>query len=176
MSYLRSPTSRRRGAPPPADSITALLYPTHGIRDEQKRRGFTPRDHSKDNRRHIKEIQQHMHESKQQQEEAAAAAAASPRTSYKGVKSRVAAQLERPVSAPPRPTRAAPPKNFMLGKPAGSAAWKDPPLLAPTSQPQLTPRQKMKPSVPANVPLARPASGVDFVKRNVESAKLARAR
>ena len=176
MSALRSPTARRRGAAPPADSITALLYPTHGIRDEQARRGLKPRDHSRDNRRHIKDLQQHLHERKQQQEEAAAAAAASPRTSYKGVGSRVAAQLARPASAPVRPTRTAPPKNFMLGKPTGNAAWRDPPLLTPVSQPQLTPRQKMKPAVPANAPLARPASGVDFVQKNVEQAKLARAR
>ena len=40
-----------------SDAIAALLNPARGIRDEQKRKGVTPRDHTKDNMKYIKQLQ-----------------------------------------------------------------------------------------------------------------------
>ena len=37
-------------------AMSALLSPTLGIRDAQRKAGLTPRDHSKDNRQIIKEL------------------------------------------------------------------------------------------------------------------------
>ena len=40
-----------------SDAIAALLNPARGIRDEQKRKGVSPRDHTKDNMKYIKQLQ-----------------------------------------------------------------------------------------------------------------------
>ncbi|EOD15999.1 hypothetical protein EMIHUDRAFT_210977 [Emiliania huxleyi CCMP1516] len=99
-----------------------LIYPTHGCRDVLRRHGIKPHDHARDNRRHIKELQQQVSERKAAAEaEAAKAASKAARRraegAYSAVPSRVAAQLAaRPSSAPPSRHRPSP-RNFYVGAP-----------------------------------------------------------
>lgn len=159
-----------------SDRMAALLSPVAGIRDAQARAGITPRDHAKDNRMRLKEMQLRNRERKDAA--AAAAVAASPRPPAKlaGVGSRVAAQLARPASASALPPRTPPePRNFACPKPSGPAgriftAWAPPPLLFEGTTEALPRREKRNPPVPTRAQ-ARPLtaqSTVDFVRRNAE--------
>jgi len=172
-----------------------LIYPTHGCRDVLRRHGIKPHDHARDNRRHIKELQQQVSERKAAEEaEAAKAASKAARRraegAYSAVPSRVAAQLAaRPSSAPPSRHRPSP-RNFYVGAPlqpakqvtrAGrTAAWIEPPLLVPPPPP---PAKSLPPppllEAAAEVEAApHPASPppTDYIARNIEAAKHASRR
>ena len=120
-----------------SDAVAALLNPTTGIREEQKRKGLKPHDHTRDNKQYIKQLQQ----LNRTREEVAATEASTPRkvsSKYKDVSARVMTprQLDRPSTAPAaRPSSARPPlepRNFMAGRPAWqanqpfAAGWKQP--------------------------------------------------
>lgn len=158
-----------------SDRMAALLHPTLGIRDAQRRQGITPRDHAKDNKLLLKTMQKVNRERK---DAAAAAAAASPRPSpkFSGVGSRVNAQLAKPLPPPP-PRAAAEPRNFACPKPSGPpgrvfTAWAPPPLLYEGAVPDLPRRAKRNPPVPTQAPAPPKPSAVDFVKRNAELSSL----
>ena len=167
----------------PPSTIADLLYPTHGIRDEQARRGVQPRDHTRDNKRRLKEMQAKRREQREAAAAKAAAAAASPRRGpYVNVGSAVAKELARPSTAPAaRPATPKEPKNFMMGRPVhgGAVVWDEPPLLSPVQAPAPSPR-KVKPDVPTREQLTTPQTEVrevtDFVKRNFLEASAARQR
>ena len=162
--------------------MAALLHPTCGIRDEQRRKGLTPRDHARDNKLRIKEIQR-LNVERREASELAASCKPSPR--YTAIGSRVAEQLSRPSSAPAMPPRPKTPRAFGAGKPAPdptgiATAWSRPALLiAPqgpisTTAAALLQRAKLKPAVPRTMDLVqpRPASSpretkMDFVQRNI---------
>lgn len=179
----------RTGLSNRSDAVSALLNPTHGVRDEIVRKGGKPHDHAKDNRIYIKQLQKLNRE--RTEAAAAAAAATTPRpgsAKYKGVGSRVAKELaERPTSAPP-PTARRPlePRNFMGGKPtwqpnqASAAGWKQAePMskLDTAGEEQLKSQLKLrKPAVPKPDTSPRAASTVDFVQRNASQAKVAQRR
>ncbi|KAL1507430.1 hypothetical protein AB1Y20_008269 [Prymnesium parvum] len=166
-------------------NMAALLHPLCGIRDEQRRRGLTPRNHARDNVLLIREIQRKNAERKSA---AAEAAASTPHPSprFRGVGSKVASELARPSSAPSLKERPKQPPPFMAGKPAAdrtgiATAWAVPPLLeseregAPSAgvAATLVARATTKPPVPSAAELARPASAraeKDFVARNVSNA------
>lgn len=94
-----------------SDAVAALLNPTTGIREEQKRKGLKPHDHTRDNKQYIKQLQQ----LNRTREEVAAVEASTPRkasSKYKDVPARVMTprQLDRPSTAPAaRPSSARPP-------------------------------------------------------------------
>ena len=94
-----------------SDAVAALLNPTTGIREEQKRKGLKPHDHTRDNKQYIKQLQQ----LNRTREEVAAVEASTPRkvsSKYKDVSARVMTprQLDRPSTAPAaRPSSARPP-------------------------------------------------------------------
>ena len=177
-----------------SDAVAALLNPTTGIRDEQKRKGFKPHDHTRDNKQYIKQLQQ-MNRTR---EEVAAVEASTPRkvsSKYKDVSSRVMTprQLDRPSTAPAaRPSSARPPlepRNFMAGRPAWQAnqpfatGWKQPApqsTLAPAAAEKLSQRCKTKAPVPKQdlTPraLGSSSSGTNFLQRNVSAASLAPRR
>lgn len=157
--------------------MAELLHPTCGIREAQIRRGITPRDHAKDNRMKLKEMQL---KNKQRREAEAAAAAASPKwqssTKFAAVGSRVAAQMARPASAPRPPTHTPELRNFSCPKPCGPAgrvftAWAPPPLLNEGGA-ELPRREKRNPPVPLRQPPPPKPPPVDFVKRNTELSSL----
>ena len=80
-----------------SDAVAALLNPTTGIREEQKRKGLKPHDHTRDNKQYIKQLEQ----LNRAREEVAAAEASTPRkvsSKYKHVSARVMTprQLDRP--------------------------------------------------------------------------------
>ena len=169
----------RGKAPAPKDTIAELLYPTHGVRDEQIRRGVKPRDHRVDHRRYLKQLQQKVRE----KDEAAAAAAAAVRpgkVAYK-VGSRVSETISRPLAATARRQSAASPKpkSFLCGKNFGGgagveAAWDLPP---PPSRSQAELRGEARAEASRSTPSRPPsASKVDFVKWNVETARYATPR
>ena len=156
--------------------MAELLHPTSGIREAQIRRGITPRDHAKDNRLKLKEMQL----KNKQRREAVAAAAASPKlqssTKFAAVGSRVAAQLARPASAASLPTHTPELRNFSCPKPCGPAgrvftAWAPPPLLNEGGA-DLPRREKRNPPVPLRQPPPPKPPPVDFVKRNTELSSL----
>jgi hypothetical protein len=159
-----------------SDRMHALLSPSSGIRDEQRRRGITPKDHARDNMLKIKEIQL-LAKQRREAVEAAAADVKPKPSKYGTVTSRVAAQLARPVSAaalPPRPTPEL--RNFACPKPCGPAgrvftAWSPPPLMNEgAAEPPR--RAKRQPPVPTRQPAPPPPPAVDFVKRNAELSSL----
>ena len=171
-----------------SDAVAALLNPTTGIREEQKRKGLKPHDHTRDNKQYIKQLEQ----LNRAREEVAAAEASTPRkvsSKYKHVSARVMTprQLERPSTAPAaRPSSARPPlepRNFMAGRPAWQAnqpfasGWKQPApqsSLAPAAAEQLHLRTKIKPPLPKQEltprALGPSSSGTNFLQRNVSAA------
>jgi len=181
-----------------SDAVAALLNPTTGIREEQKRKGLKPHDHTRDNKQYIKQLQQ----LNRTREEVAAVEASTPRkisSKYKDVSARVMTprQLDRPSTAPAaRPNSARPPlepRNFMAGRPAWqanqpfAAGWKQPApqsTLAPAAAEQLLLRSKKKAPVPKQdlTPrgLASSSSAslkpTNFLQRNVSAASLAPRR
>ena len=177
-----------------SDAVAALLNPTTGIREEQKRKGLKPHDHTRDNKQYIKQLQQ----LNRTREEVAAVEASTPRkvsSKYKDVSARVMTprQLDRPSTAPAaRPSSARPPlepRNFMAGRPAWQAnqpfatGWKQPApqsTLAPAAAEQLLLRSKTKAPVPKQdlTPraLCPSSSGTNFLQRNVSAASLAPRR
>ena len=164
-----------------SDRIFEVMKPSAGIRDDLVRRGLTPRDHTRDNKMHIKSMQKLASERKSAAD-AVAAKAAQSKTAAKtaGVASRVAAQLARPASAPAvrRPASArAPPTAFACPQ-GGHAhpgrihtAWVPPPLLAQGALPAPD-RRKWKPPVPVQSPRGGKGPAVDFVRRNAELSGL----
>lgn len=174
----------RGKAPAPKDTITDLLYPTHGVREELTRRGLKPRDHRLDNRRYIRELQQKVND-KREALAARETARLPGKREYK-VTSRVTETISRPATAPARrqPVASAQPKNFMCGKNFGGrgSAWLEPPLLqlseAELQQQAETPRRaKLKPGLPQKASAhSASARNVDFVKRNTELAGFASPR
>lgn len=159
-----------------SDRMAALLSPVVGIRDAQARAGITPRDHAKDNRMRLKEMQLRNRERKEAATAAAVAASPRPPAKLAGVGSRVAAQLARPASVSALPPRTPPePRNFACPKPSGPAgrvftAWAPPPLLFEGTTEGVPRREKRNPPVPTRAQ-ARPStaqSTVDFVRRNTE--------
>ena len=166
-----------------SDAMAALLHPTCGIRDEQRRKGVTPRDHARDNRLRIKEMQRLNVERRAAEaaEAARKAGRASPR--YGAISSRVAEQLSRPASAPSLPPRPTTPRAFGAGKPAPdptgiATAWNPPALLVAREAPAasaaaaLLQRAKLKPAVPrmSELELGSSRQEVDFVQRNITRA------
>ena len=95
-------------------AMSALLSPTLGIRDAQRKAGLTPRDHSKDNRQIIKELSRANKGKKLEEAAKALEPYTPPRTSskYAAVRSRVVDELARPPSAPPKASFPSAPKNF----------------------------------------------------------------
>ena len=89
-----------------SDRIYAALNPKSGIRDEQKRAGVTPHDHSKDNRLRIKALQTLNKERAAAKAAAAEAAAVKKPSKYPGIGSIIAADLSKPTtpSSTPRAT------------------------------------------------------------------------
>jgi len=179
----------RTGLSNRSDSVSALLNPTHGVRDEIVRKGGKPHNHAKDNRTYIKQLQKLNRE--RTEAAAAATAATTPRpgsAKYKGVGSRVTKELsERPTSAPPhtarRPLEA---RNFMGGAPkwqpnqAIAAGWKQAePMskLDTAGEEQLKSQLKLrKPAVPKPDMSPRAPTAADFVQRNASAAKVAQRR
>jgi len=172
-----------------SDAVAALLNPTNGIREEQKRKGLKPHDHTRDNKQYIKQLQQ----LNRTREEVAAVEANTPRkvsSKYKDVSARVMTprQLDRPATAPARPSSARPPlepRNFMAGRPAWqanqaiAAGWKQPApvsTLGPQAEELLQLRSKTKPPVPKQNLTPRASSSVNFLQRNVSAASLAPRR
>ena len=161
------------------DTIQDLLYPTHGIRQQLIKQGITPRNHQKDNKHFIKELQQKVHDAKltKLQQERQRKNSLKPKT-HTHVHSRVQETLTRPQTAPQqRVERKLAPKNFFAGKPGHGAAvpWHEAPTLTLTNQPP-TPRH-IKPPVPprpgtpaAAKPELPESPRTDFVKRNTLAA------
>ena len=169
-----------------SDSVAAVLNPTHGIRDEMVRKGQKPHDHARDNRLYIKQLQRLNRASREDAEAVAAATPHSSSRKYKEVASRVAAQLERPASAPAVQLPERPPlgpRNFIAGKPGWQAnqaiGWKQhAPVsqLTPDQEHQLLKRAKVKPPVPKPDTSPRAAVPTNFVQRNASLASLAPRR
>ena len=117
-------------------AMSALLSPTLGIRDAQRKAGLTPRDHSKDNRQIIKELSRANKGKKLEEAAKALEPYTPPRTSskYAAVRSRVVDELARPPSAPPKASFPSTPKNFQAGKPPrgleANVAWAQPPPIS----------------------------------------------
>lgn len=153
------------------------MNPAQGIRDRQLRAGVKPHDHTRDNKRHIKALMQIQQERRAALEAKEVAAAIKPSPRFANTSSRVAAQLARPASAPPRPKHSTAAKNFSCPKPSGPpgrifTAWAPPPFLFEGASDPLPPRAKVKASVPQRQPALPKAAAVDFVKRNAELAAL----
>ena len=164
-------------------AMSALLSPTLGIRDAQRKAGLTPRDHSKDNRQIIKELSRANKGKKLEEAAKALEPYTPPRTSskYAAVRSRVVDELARPPSAPPKASFPAAPKNFQAGKPPrgleANVAWAQPPpisTLAPDAADALKQahRIKTKPPVPPRPTSApsRPATAENILARNARAA------
>ena len=179
----------RTGLSNRSDAVSALLNPTHGVRDQIVRKGGKPHNHAKDNRTYIKQLEKLNRE--RMEAAAAAAAVRTPRpgsSKFKGVGSRVVKELaERPTSAPP-PTARRPlePRNFMGGTPkwqpnqAIAAGWKQAESASKldlAGEAQLKSQRKLrKPAVPKPDISPRPTSATDFVQRNASQAKVAQRR
>ena len=164
-----------------SDRIYAALNPKSGIRDEQKRAGVTPHDHSKDNRLRIKALQTLNKERAAAKAAAAEAAAVKKPSKYPGIGSIIAADLSKPTtpSSTPRATVVTAPANFACPKPSGPpgrifTAWAPPPLLSERSDAELKALAKKKnpPVPPRPTSTVSSASAVDFVKRNAELSSL----
>lgn len=105
----------------------ALLNPTHGVRDEMRRAGLSPKNHQSDNVRRLRDLEHAIRE-KRSAAEIKSKEAWSPESKnvkYAHVPSAVARNLaqkasprERPSTAPPRSPR--PPSSFVLGRVADS--------------------------------------------------------
>ena len=154
-----------------SDAVAALLNPTTGIREEQKRKGLKPHDHTRDNKQYIKQLEQ----LNRAREEVAAAEASTPRkvsSKYKHVSARVMTprQLERPrepspgrvpagleaavvradhPGADPRlgepPLAGAPAVRQPLGDPVGRGRRRRPPLRPSRSPHRPRPRREHAP-------------------------------
>lgn len=103
--------------------VSALLNPTHGVRDEMRRAGLAPKNHQSANIRHIRKLEASNRE-KRLIAESKKADEWSPEVEnqkYAHVASAVArtlaqkpSQRERPATAPPKSPR--PPTGFSVGR------------------------------------------------------------
>lgn len=158
--------------------MRAVLSRDINPREELARRGIKPRDHERDNKLKIKQLQT------LNRARAAEAACIAPKrlaAKYACIGSRVAAELSRSARSAQAHSNlstrsAATLRNFACPKPDGPAgrhvtAWA-PPAFLNEGGPEPPHREKRKAAVPPNKPHTPRAAAVDFVKRNAELSSL----
>ena len=79
---------QRRNTPQDGSSMASILYPSHGFRDDQKRRGVAPKDHMRDNRVALREAH-YRNEAKKMEDEAKASMEPYKMSRFRNVESKL---------------------------------------------------------------------------------------